>query len=416
MAPETAQDRVDILLKKGVKMPLPSSVFIDEDVDPDRISGDSVTLHPGSRVSGSSTLILPGADIGAEAPAVIKDCQIGPKASLKGGCFEGAVFLKGASMGSASHVRPGTILEEQASGAHSVGLKQTILFPFATLGSLINFCDCFLAGGTDRKNHSEVGSSYIHFNYTPQQDKATASMMGDVSRGVMLREAPIFLGGQGGMVGPCLIDYGTVIAAGIVWRKDVKKPGLLVFEHVAGKSRTPFTKGIYRGVKRTVRNNLAYIANLIALRLWYVHARSLFVQGDQEAALHKGLVEKCDAAIDERVKRLGALAENMPESIRLLKESSGDKAPSTLLDQKSRLFECRDKLSSIFEEKRLAAEKTNNGDGFLEILLKAKNEHGPDYIDVIKSLSSDHAMLGSQWLEGFSQSIITDSLAALSVF
>jgi UDP-N-acetylglucosamine/UDP-N-acetylgalactosamine diphosphorylase len=52
-------------------------------------------------------------------------------------------------------------------------LKQTILFPFVTLGSLINFCDIFMSGGSDRKNHSEVGSSYIHFNYTPNQDKAT---------------------------------------------------------------------------------------------------------------------------------------------------------------------------------------------------------------------------------------------------
>jgi len=116
-------------------------------------------------------------------------------------------------MGSGSHVRDGTILEEQASVAHTVALKQTILFPFVTLGSLINFCDCFMSGGTDRKNHSEVGSSYIHFNFTPNQDKATASLIGDVPNGVMLNKNPIFLGGQGGLIGPCRLTFGTIIAA-----------------------------------------------------------------------------------------------------------------------------------------------------------------------------------------------------------
>ena len=81
--------------------------------------------------------------------------------------------MEKACLGYNSHVRAGTILEEAASVAHTVGLKQTILFPFVTLGSLINFCDCLMAGGTGPKDHSEVGSSYIHFNFTPNQDKAT---------------------------------------------------------------------------------------------------------------------------------------------------------------------------------------------------------------------------------------------------
>jgi UDP-N-acetylglucosamine/UDP-N-acetylgalactosamine diphosphorylase len=42
-------------------------------------------------------------------------------------------------MGLGAQVREACILEEQASAAHCVGLKQTILFPFVTLGSLINF-------------------------------------------------------------------------------------------------------------------------------------------------------------------------------------------------------------------------------------------------------------------------------------
>ena len=125
-------------------------------------------------------------------------------------------------------MREGCLLEEEAGGAHCVGLKQTILFPFVTLGSLINFCDCLMAGGTSRQDHSEVGSSYIHFNYTPDGDKTTASLFGDVPRGVMLDQPPIFLGGQGGAVGPVRVGFGTVVTAGSVLRGDVLEDGKLV--------------------------------------------------------------------------------------------------------------------------------------------------------------------------------------------
>ena len=189
--------QIDLLLKKGVRIPNPQSVDVGPEVDVDRISGDGVCLYAGTKIYGASTLILRKAKIGYEGPVTLQDCRVGPEVRLNGGYFKGAVFLKGAAAGSGAHVREGTILEEAASIAHTVGLKQTILFPFVTLGSLINFCDCLMSGGTGEKDHSEVGSSYIHFNYTPNQDKATASLLGDVPHGVMLREAAHFSGRAG---------------------------------------------------------------------------------------------------------------------------------------------------------------------------------------------------------------------------
>jgi bifunctional N-acetylglucosamine-1-phosphate-uridyltransferase/glucosamine-1-phosphate-acetyltransferase GlmU-like protein len=162
-----------------------TGVVVGEEVDCSRIA-DDVSIHPGCRIQGAETSIGPGCVIGAEAPATIDNCQLGRNVELKGGYFSGATFFDDANMGSGAHVRAGTILEEEANGAHTVGLKQTILMPFATLGSLINFCDILMAGGTSRANHSEVGSSYVHFNYTPHQDKATASLVGDVPHGVFL--------------------------------------------------------------------------------------------------------------------------------------------------------------------------------------------------------------------------------------
>ena len=191
--------KIENLLQKGVMIPNPQGVEIGPEVDTDRISGDGVVIHAGCKLYGSSTLILRGTKIGYEGPVTVENCQVGPQVELKGGFFKDAVFLKKASMGSGSNVREGTILEEESKVAHTVGLKQTILFPFVTLGSLINFCDCLMSGGTNRKNHSEVGSSYIHFNYTPNQDKATPSLIGDVPRGShIFRRA----GGSRGSVPP----------------------------------------------------------------------------------------------------------------------------------------------------------------------------------------------------------------------
>ncbi|MBK8259758.1 MAG: hypothetical protein IPK80_00205 [Nannocystis sp.] len=97
----------------------------------------------------------------------VRDAVLGEGARIDGGFAEGAVLLRGASAGADAHLRAGTLMEEESSTAHAVGLKHTILLAFVTLGSLINFCDALVAGGTSRRDHSEVGSGYIHFNYTP---------------------------------------------------------------------------------------------------------------------------------------------------------------------------------------------------------------------------------------------------------
>ncbi len=230
-------EKVVRLIEKGATIPNPFSLDIGDEVDVERISGEGVILYPGCRIYGAKTVISAGVKLGAEGPVTIDDCRLGRKVELKGGYFKQSVFLEKANMGSGAQVREGCLLEEEANGAHCVGLKQTILFPFVTLGSLINFCDCLMAGGTSRKDHSEVGSSYIHFNFTPDGDKTTASLFGDVPRGVMLNQPPIFLGGQGGTVGPVRVGYGTVVAAGSILRHDVLDDGQLVAAVLAGGLR-----------------------------------------------------------------------------------------------------------------------------------------------------------------------------------
>ncbi|MDM8524548.1 protein GlmU [Desulfococcaceae bacterium HSG8] len=370
----THMKNIKKLIEKGANIPSPESVYISDEVNADRISGQGVTIYPGCKIFGSSTLILRDVILGYEAPATVEGCQIGPEVSLKGGFFKEAVFLKKSEMGSGAHVREGTILEEEASGAHTVGLKQAILFPFVTLGSLINFCDCFMAGGTDRKNHSEVGSSYIHFNYTPSQDKATPSLIGDVPEGVMLNQPPIFLGGQGGLVGPCRLAYGTVIAAGSICRKDELRPGRLIFE--GGRSgNIPFSAGGYLNIHRILENNVIYIANLNALMQWYQHIRSQFISDDFPETLLDALKEKLNMGIKERIGRLKKLCQNhgnakWPELEETFKSLENNKGDISLRD------------------------------AFSEKIQEGIRKSGKDYIGVIAGLEKSDAEIGTRWLRG----------------
>ncbi|MFZ2633704.1 MAG: protein GlmU [Desulfosalsimonadaceae bacterium] len=394
---------VETLMGKGVVIPNPGSVEIGEEVHPDRISGNGVVIHAGCKIFGENTLILDGARLGYEAPVTVQDCYIGPNVQLNGGFFKLAVFLKNASVGSCAHVREGSIFEEEAGAAHSVGLKQTILFPFVTLGSQINFCDCLMSGGTGKKNHSEVGSSYIHFNFTPQQDKATASLIGDVPRGVMLNQPPIFLGGQGGLVGPSRLTFGITIAAGTISRKDELRPHRLIFGGAAQSGNIHYTPGAYSNIKRIFKNNIIYIANLLALMHWYQTVRYLFICDEFPKELHTGLVKTLDLAIDERIQKLSGFIDK-------LSDISGD---SDVLSDQAHVIvrqwpETKDFLRSCQKTpvsgdsrlKNLFADAVHNGISAL----------GADYLTVIKALSPEDSQTGTLWLQGIVDQVTDRSM------
>ena len=108
-----AEQKIRALIDKGVSIPNPLSLDIGDEVDIDNISASNVVLYPGTRLYGDKTVIAAGAILGREGTVTVDNCQIGPQ------------------------VREACILEEEASGAHCVGLKHTILFPFVTLGTVL---------------------------------------------------------------------------------------------------------------------------------------------------------------------------------------------------------------------------------------------------------------------------------------
>jgi UDP-N-acetylglucosamine/UDP-N-acetylgalactosamine diphosphorylase len=307
---DEVRDRVKTLQDRGVRVADPRQTYVDADVNLDHID-PSVVLHPGTRLHGTQLFLGPRAEVGTEGPATVRDCTFGADTSIASGFAHGAVLLEGASLGANAHVRPGTLLEEQASTAHTVGLKHTLLLSFVTLGSLINFCDCLMAGGRSRSDHSEVGSGYIHFNFTPwgtRGDKATPSLFGDVTHGVFLREDRIFLGGSGGCVGPRTVGFGAITGAGQVTRRDV--PARIMSVQPTPKVSREFTPGALDRLEPRGAANARYLGQLAALRVWYAQVRvpRAAEVGGHHPALIEAALGVLDLAIAERLKRLQAFA------------------------------------------------------------------------------------------------------------
>ena len=300
---------------KGVKIIDPRQVYVAPDVDLDRIYPGSV-LYPGARITGSRTLIGTGAKIGTEGPATVNSSVIGSGASIASGYVTEATLLPHAKVGGSCHLRGGTLLEEQANTAHAVGLKQTILMYGVTMGSLINFCDALLSGGLSRKVHTEVGSGFIHFNFTPwgeSGDKATPSLIGTVTEGVFLDKPPIFLGGMSGIVGPKEIGFGAMTVAGQVVRKSVPEDTMYSGGRTSFERAFSYNNSVpsEKHIGNVHECNIDYLAQLYALKAWYTHVRlkrSKVCNNEELSLVYAGALETLEECVKERLKRYKSFA------------------------------------------------------------------------------------------------------------
>ncbi len=377
------------MMDRGVDIPCPSTLDIGDEVCVDWISSKGVKIYPGCRIYGSETVISSGCRLGQEGPATVDNCQLGKNVELKGGFFCQSIFLEKSAMGLGAHVREGCILEEQAGGAHCVGLKHTILFPFVTLGSLINFCDCLMAGGTSRQNHSEVGSSYIHFNFTPDGDKATPSLIGDVPKGVMLNQPPIFLGGQGGMIGPLILGYGNVVAAGSVLRKNYPEENQLIFATGPARNIQIARSAPYTDISGIMENNLLYLANIKALEQWYKNVRRDFLEEDEFGSLlYQGAMDKLRLAVRERLQRL-----------KLMADKAASVPPRRHESEAQVLLEHIDDIEHILSVPALPEAVTAEREVFLNFVAAHRENRSLSYVDVIRGLPPDASAKGVRWLQ-----------------
>src|SRR6516164_3393424 len=299
--------KLDMLEAQGVTIVDRRQTYLDEAADVSRICRGAI-LYPGTRLIGARTFVGPGAKVGTEGSAVLENAIIGENSAVASGYLNEAVMLRNARVGSNAHIRVGTLMEEEASTAHAVGLKHTVLMSFVTMGSLINFCDGLISGGKSRREHTEVGSGFIHFNFTPRGqsgDKATPSLIGDVAHGVFLRQRRIFLGGLSGIVGPQKVGFGSCTVAGQVLRREV--PSNRLIGDVPRKVDKDFHAPL-DAPSRILKLNLEYIGHLTALQVWYRAVRLARIPSgpkyEHTRVVTQAASELLSVCIDERVERL----------------------------------------------------------------------------------------------------------------
>ncbi|MDE0106886.1 MAG: hypothetical protein OXN96_03710 [Bryobacterales bacterium] len=293
--------RVESLQRRGVDVWGPERVYVSADVDLDAIEATAVIRQ--ATLSGKDLSIAAGAVIGTSGHAEVSDCQIGPNAELGAGLYQGATLLNGVKVRGFAEIRPETLLEEEVDLAHSVALKNTTFTACCVAGSLINFCDLFLTGGTSRKDHTEIGSGAIHYNFDPRGDK-WGSLLGSI-RGVLLRSDPVFIGGTCGLVGPLEVGLGAVTAANCTIRKDVPANTLVSTDDRA-ISIPNFDRTAYGSLRRQFRVTAKLVATLRALEAWYKLVR-LPHAPLRERHLYEFAMKRVGVQAQERVDRLAKI-------------------------------------------------------------------------------------------------------------
>lgn len=319
--------------ERGVHILSPASTVIGDEVNAEQFEPET-TIHPAVTIRGARTRVGRGCSLGKAGGGYFEDLVCGRGVDLFGGYFQDCVLLDGVTMRGHAEVRGGTLLEEGCEGAHHVGYKMTVMLPWVVAGSLVNFCDALFSGGRSRREHSEIGSTLALYNYSPWGDKA-ASLFGDVPRGVFMREAPIFVGGQSQIVSPVKVGFGSVIAAGSAVRRDVPEGRL--YGEATGAIDRAFDAAAYGGVTPRIKRTVEFIGNLRALRVWYRDVRLPAAAGDPFlASVYREADRQLALGIAERVKRLRRMLEKLPSSLEAHRLALHDRESELSLERRHR--------------------------------------------------------------------------------
>jgi UDP-N-acetylglucosamine/UDP-N-acetylgalactosamine diphosphorylase len=186
-----------------------------------------------------------------------------------------------------------------------------------------------------------------------------------------------------------------------------------VFDGGLKSGSIPFTPGLYRGIRRIVINNLAYLANLAALKQWYGHVRAQFVSADFPQTLLEGLLAATDAAIDERLRQFGRFCAKLPESARRYRESAREGASEALLREKAEITAGWPEMKAIMIQQKDDPGPESLRNAFLEKIQHPLRTAGRDYLTTIQGLEPAVAVAGTRWLQAVVDRFSAAALAPL---
>ena len=198
------------LMRSGVTIQDPASVFIDTDV---AIGMDTI-IRPNTALSGN-TVIGEGCDIGPNS--VIQDSRIGDGCRVTASMLEEATLEAGVDVGPFSHLRPGAYLETGVHIGNYVEVKESRLGRGVLAGHFSYLGDASIGAGAN------IGAGTITCNFDGKDKHRTT--VGERA----------FIGCDTMLVAPVSVGDGAATGAGAVVTRDI--PGNLLAVGVPARIR-----------------------------------------------------------------------------------------------------------------------------------------------------------------------------------
>lgn len=194
-------------IAQGVKIK-GEQVFIDADIQ----IGTGTVIESPCYIKGQSQI---GKNVTIEMGATIKSSQIKDGSYLKSHCYlDEAVVEKNCQIGPFAHLRPESVLKDNAKVGNFVETKKSVIGK----GSKVNHLS-YIGDATVGKNVN-IGAGTITCNYDGRNKLPTTI------------EDNVFIGSDTQLVAPVRVKKGAFIAAGTTVTKDVDQYSLVI-------SRTP---------------------------------------------------------------------------------------------------------------------------------------------------------------------------------
>ena len=194
--------RVRRFILSGVKIPDPSSVYLDPAVS----IAPGASIGPSVQLRGATTIEK---DAVIEGACLLQDVAVREGALIRlGVCAHKATIGPRAKIGPFAHLREGTILGEEVRVGNFVETKK------AVLANGVKASHLTYLGDTTVGENTNVGAGTITCNYDGCEKYET-----EIGRNV-------FIGSNSALVAPVVIEDGATVGAGSVITKRVKKDSL----------------------------------------------------------------------------------------------------------------------------------------------------------------------------------------------
>jgi carbonic anhydrase/acetyltransferase-like protein (isoleucine patch superfamily) len=410
--------RLERLTAKGVHILAPESVIVGEEVNLDNVEA-TVVVGPGTKILGAETMIGAGTEI--QGAAIIKNSLIGRNCNLAAGEYVDSVLLDRCSTAGWARLRGHSAWEEESNSAHNVDTKTTLLGYKTTLGSLINFCNVLMLGGTSPRLEvgAEVGSGTINFNFLPFGATVGAlikpsTVVGSIESPFLVCDgAPTrytFIGGHSSIVPPVMIGLGTVVAA-----KSRVNPGIYGDDKLigGGNIEKPLIVDVSR--VRVLKDQTAkykilirQMATTAAFRKW-CNLRVSWAKRNKLDEFEVRLIEGFAVKVDKYMEALEAYGNNIAK---YLLASDDNSRPESLEKNKAIARRWNEKVKAQFKaaeaDETGYAEATAGLNTELDRVTQEGSDGDKQFYDAMAKLSylSTEVKTASEYFSGLVETIV----------